>query len=184
MSEVYAVIDLECTCSNDESFPRNDMEIIEIGCAIVNKDGDIQDERDIFVKPVLHEELTDYCKELTGITQEQVDGGISLNQALHDLNAFLDINNVDAWCSWGYFDKNQFKREADNKNIYKANASFFVIPHINLSVKYFNQKGLKRKVGLRKALAQNNLEFIGRPHSGIDDVRNTARLFKYINLEK
>jgi inhibitor of KinA sporulation pathway (predicted exonuclease) len=48
--------------------------------------------------------------------------------------------------------------------------------------KYFKQRGLKRKVGVRKALAQNNLEFIGRPHSGIDDVRNIARLLKYINI--
>lgn len=182
MSEIYAIIDLECTCSNDDSIPRNEMEIIEIGCVIVDTDGDILSEIDIFVKPEKHQQLTDFCKELTGITQEQVDLGISLNQALHELNSFLDKNNVDGWCSWGYFDKNQLKREADDKNIYNANASFFIIPHINLSAKYFKQKGLKRKVGVRKALAQNNLEFIGRPHSGIDDVRNIARLLKYIDL--
>jgi inhibitor of KinA sporulation pathway (predicted exonuclease) len=158
------------------------MEIIEMGCVIVDTDGDILSEIDIFVKPEKHQQLTDFCKELTGITQEHVDIGISLNQALHELNSFLDKNNVDRWCSWGYFDKNQFKREADDKNIYNANASFFIIPHINLSAEYFKQKGLKRKVGVRKALAQNNLEFIGRPHSGIDDVRNIARLLKYIDL--
>lgn len=183
MSEIYAIIDLECTCSNDGSIPRNEMEVIEIGCVIVNLVGEVLNEIDVFVKPVIHDELTDFCKDLTGITQEQVDKGVSLNQALHDLNLFLESNNVDAWCSWGYFDKNQLRKEADNKKIYKINASFFIIPHINLSDMYFKQKGLKRKVGVRKALAQNNLSFIGRPHSGIDDVRNIARLFKYIKFD-
>jgi inhibitor of KinA sporulation pathway (predicted exonuclease) len=178
----FAIIDLECTCSNDGSIPRDEMEIIEIGCVITDIDGNISDEIDIFVKPIIHTELTDFCIELTGITQEKVDDGVSLNEALHRLNSFMISNKVEAWMSWGYFDKNQLDKEANKKLVYKENASFFVIPHINLSDKYVQTKNLKRKVGLRKALAQNNMQFIGRPHSGIDDVRNIARLLNIVEL--
>ena len=31
-----------------------------------------------YVKPVLDPVITDFCTELTGITQEQVDAGVSL----------------------------------------------------------------------------------------------------------
>ena len=179
---LYALVDLECTCSEGNEIDRQNMETIEIACAIVNKNGEIIDELDIFIKPIDNSELTVFCTELTGITQEQVNNGVSLNEGIHKLNEFLNQHNVDAWCSWGYFDKNQLAREAERKGIYKSNAIFFVVPHINLSTKYVATNKLKRKVGLRKALSQNNMKFIGRPHNGMDDVRNTARLLPFINF--
>jgi inhibitor of KinA sporulation pathway (predicted exonuclease) len=43
-----------------------------------------------YVKPTIHPKLTPFCTELTGITQEQVDGGLTLKEALSEVHNFLD----------------------------------------------------------------------------------------------
>ena len=39
--------------------------------------------------------------------------------------------------------------------------------------------GTKTRLGLEAALAAVGLEFDGRPHRGVDDARNTARLYAH-----
>lgn len=182
MTTKYGLIDLECNCSKGDDIPRNEMEIIEIGCVVVDSGGKVLDELDLFVKPVIHEKITDFCTELTGITQDTVDNGIRLVEALKEVYQFLDKHGVDTWLSWGYFDYNKVKQEVGSKQINLGKNSLLDMNHINLSYEYFTQQGLRRKVGVRKALRQKKMEFIGRPHSGIDDVRNIARLLPYVCL--
>jgi len=42
-----------------------------------------------YVKPVIHPQLTPFCTELTGITQDKVDTGIKIEEALSNLHKFL-----------------------------------------------------------------------------------------------
>lgn len=176
-----AVIDLECTCDDKGSIERKDMEIIEIGVAIADMQGNTYNEFNVFVRPVKNQILTDFCKELTSIKQEDVDKGESLENALILLNAFLAKENVDLWGSWGYFDKNKIKKESERLNLDLTQIYFIEkLPFINISDKYYKHQGLSRKCGVRKALAQKRMKFIGTPHRGIDDVRNTARLLPFI----
>jgi len=50
------------------------MEIIEIGAVMVEAQGlTVIDEFQTFIKPVRYPILTEFCKSLTSITQEQVD---------------------------------------------------------------------------------------------------------------
>ena len=50
------------------------MEIIEIGAVMVDRETlSIVDEFQTFIKPIRHPILTDFCKQLTSITQSQVD---------------------------------------------------------------------------------------------------------------
>ena len=37
MSSYFLIVDLEATCSNDGSIPREEMEIIEIGAVMLNR---------------------------------------------------------------------------------------------------------------------------------------------------
>jgi inhibitor of KinA sporulation pathway (predicted exonuclease) len=43
-----------------------------------------------YIKPVVHPNLYPFCTELTGITQDKVDAGILLEDALVALDKFLD----------------------------------------------------------------------------------------------
>lgn len=176
-----AIIDLECTCDDTgKIIPRHEMEIIEIGCVIADLNGNTYNEFNCFIKPIIHPTLTPFCTSLTSITQEQVNNGISLEKALSALDDFLFNENVNQWGSWGGFDANQIRKDIRNNKLRETSFPFLKLEHINLSAEYVIKNELQKKVGVRKALGQNKMKFIGIPHRGIDDVRNIARLLPYI----
>ena len=56
------VVDLEATCCDLHSIPRHQMETIEIGAVMVATDSlEIVDEFQIFIKPLRHPVLTEFC---------------------------------------------------------------------------------------------------------------------------
>ena len=67
----YIVLDLEATCKeNDRSFPN---ETIEIGAVKLDSDFNIISTYNKFIKPKLNPVLTQFCKDLTSITQADID---------------------------------------------------------------------------------------------------------------
>jgi len=67
----HLIVDLEATCCNDASFPKDEMEIIEIG-AVMTLAETLENisEFQTFIRPVRHPQLTAFCKELTSISQK------------------------------------------------------------------------------------------------------------------
>lgn len=69
--DYLVVIDFEATCDNKTSLTPQ--EIIEFPAVLVNLETlRIQAVFRTYVKPVCHPQLTEFCKRLTGIQQEQV----------------------------------------------------------------------------------------------------------------
>lgn len=166
------LIDLECTCNNDNVFGPS--EIIEIGAVagkLSSESFEIVEELQIYVKPTINPTLTNFCTELTGITQSAVDSAIILNDALPALEIWLQAKNVTAWGSWGKFDANQFSQECDLKALSNPMVD---IQHLNIKQLFARKFG--HRVGLERALKLRGLIFAGRQHSGIDDARNIATL--------
>lgn len=187
---LIALIDLECTCDENDKFkkikstiPREEMEIIEIGCSIINEKGDLKNTFTVFVKPEIHVELTDFCKNLTHISQNDVDKGITLSEALLKLDDFLINNNVSSWSSWGYFDRNKIIQETSLKKINYDERFLSSLPHSNLSDIVKKHRGLNRKCGVGKTLNALNLEFVGDRHRAIYDTMNMARIVNKINKD-
>ena len=91
------IIDLEATCwENASREQRNDMETIEIGCAVVEPyTMKLLHEIDIIVKPAFHPKLTNFCTELTSITQEMVDELDGLYGKVNPAESFYTLR--DAW---------------------------------------------------------------------------------------
>jgi inhibitor of KinA sporulation pathway (predicted exonuclease) len=69
-----------------------------------------------YVKPTVNPKLTDFCTKLTGITQRQVDEGVSLETALEQLHKLLRdkaiFNSEFIFMSCGDFDAKALMREA------------------------------------------------------------------------
>ena len=90
--DYYLVLDLEATCCNRETLKRRETEIIEIGAVMVAAQGLTGiDEFQTFIKPVRHPILTEFCKSLTSITQEQVDQAPSYVEAVTLLKQWRPI---------------------------------------------------------------------------------------------
>lgn len=82
------VIDFECNCTRDNSLDL--MEIIEFPIVVVDtKQKKLVNQFSSFVKPTVHEKLSDFCTELTGITQAQVDKANPIEKVLKAADYFL-----------------------------------------------------------------------------------------------
>lgn len=174
MPQHSVIVDLEATCCNKNSFPRTEMEIIEIGAvAARSSDGEPISDFQRFVRPVRHPELTPFCLELTKIKQTQVDAADGFEEVISELsNWLLEVGDYD-FCSWGAYDKRQFEQDCAFHGV----AYPFAGPHRNLKVEFTEAMGGRKRFGVGAALRKLGLEFEGTPHRGIDDARNIARIY-------
>lgn len=170
-------VDVEATCSDDATVPREQMEVIEFGGALLDRDTmEVIERVEFFIKPSLHTELTPFCKELTHITQEQVDGGMTYVRALTLMKAFTARFGKDfCWCSWGAFDKNIFIQDGI---LHGLSPLLGPDNHFNLKVWFSTLNDKKKGFGLNKAIAFKNLEFIGQHHRALSDAENVAQILK------
>lgn len=173
----YIIVDFEATCSDKDEFPKNEMEIIEIGALAIDKTELLKlSEFNAFIKPVLNPKLTDFCKKLTSIREEDVDSAKKFHEVIKEFNIWLSQYNNPIFCSWGNYDKNQLKHDCNYHNI----AYPFNEEHINLKELFSKKQKLKKRLGVGKALKRAGIEFEGTPHRGIDDVRNIYKLIPYM----
>ena len=174
----YVVIDLEATCCDMNSIPRDESEIIEIGAVLVDA-GSLKAEAEFqtFVKPVRHRVLTPFCTELTTITQADVEKAPRFPQASAMLGNFIRGHGKDAlFCSWGGYDRNQFRRDAQFHRVKLPLGE----RHLNLKEAFSQRLGEARQYGTGQALRRVGLSFSGTHHRAIDDARNIARLLPFV----
>jgi inhibitor of KinA sporulation pathway (predicted exonuclease) len=172
------VVDLEATCWG-QGGPREDMETIEFGAVLVRM-SDLQpiDERSWFIKPKLHPQLSDYCTNLTSITQVQVDGGVAFEEVCKLIDDWLDPHRERlGWGSWGNYDRHQLQKDARRLGMESPLEPYH---HTNLKVEFTQRQLGKPQPGMRQALALCGLAIEGAHHRGIDDARNIARLLPWI----
>ncbi len=173
LPERFLVIDLEATCDRGD-WPRDRMEVIEIGALLVAADGErVIDDFQTFVRPSMHPRLTPFCVELTGIAQADVDRAPTFPPAFAALTDWLEDNDT-LFCSWGGFDARIFVDERARHGITTG------LPrHWNLARAFSGRLGRRRRYSVLGALERCGLTFEGRPHRGIDDARNIARLLPW-----
>lgn len=175
------IVDLEATCWNDRPQTVEVMEVIEFGCALASFDGTLYGSCSQLVKPALSPDLSPYCVELTGITQEMVNGAPSFSAAVKRLDDKLQGWAFDAWGSWGLFDFNQLKVEGARHGVLPG---FTQLPHINIKAVWQSTQGRRKKAGLKKALTSLGMDFHGAHHRGEEDAKNIVRVLPYLEVDK
>ena len=173
----WLVIDLEAT-TDLGGWPTEEMEIIEIGAVIVDEQGRELSSFQSFVQPTRRPQLTAFCRELTHIRQDDVEGAPTLGQLQPGFDAWLrpHLPHLQGWLSWGDYDRQQFEVEWRRQRLDSCLAR---LPHFNLKKLFHRQfKSLAgpKRVGLNRALELSGLQFHGTQHRGLDDARNIARL--------
>eukprot|EP01125_Pyxidicula_operculata_P018045 TRINITY_DN6388_c0_g1_i1.p1 TRINITY_DN6388_c0_g1~~TRINITY_DN6388_c0_g1_i1.p1 ORF type:complete len:216 (-),score=35.46 TRINITY_DN6388_c0_g1_i1:5-652(-) len=179
--DYYIIIDYEATCEKDSKTFKN--EIIEFPGVLVDaKSMKIQDTFHTYIKPVEVPKLTNFCKELTGITQEKVNNGVTLDIALELFDAWLNKHNLThsskkpnnfAIVTDGPWDMRNFlDEECKRKNMKKAE---YYEEWVNIRWLFAEFYGIRR-CGVRKMLGKQGMTFEGNQHSGIDDAINISRI--------
>lgn len=168
------VIDVESTCWEEPEKPgRNEFsEIIEIGIAVVDiKKMMIVQNDSIMVRPQ-SSRISKFCTQLTTLTQEQVDKGITFQEAMKKLQK--DYESADrTFVSWGDYDRKMFERNCKDYSVKYP----FGPRHMNLKNAFTMLHGLDREPGMDGALDHLGLKLIGTHHRGVDDAKNIAQIF-------
>ncbi|QDU48490.1 3'-5' exonuclease [Gimesia panareensis] len=173
----FLIIDLEATCCDRKTVPRDEMEIIEIGAVIVARNSlKPLAEFQTFIQPVRHPQLTPFCTELTSITQHDVETAPRFPEALDALLKWSESYDACLFCSWGDYDKSQFQQDCR----YHGLAYPFGEAHLNLKKQFSKAQGSRKRFGMARALKLAGLSLEGTHHRGIDDARNMARLMPWI----
>ncbi|MBE9118811.1 exonuclease domain-containing protein [Lusitaniella coriacea LEGE 07157] len=175
--DYFMVLDLEATCCDRKTIRRNEMEIIEIGAVMVEaKNLTAKSEFQTFVKPIRYPILTEFCKQLTSITQEQVDRAPLYPEAVELFQKWMFQYSNFIFGSWGDYDRKQIEQDSRLYNIPYPIAC----PHINLKQLFTTNQKLSRRYGMAQALELAEIELEGTHHRGIDDARNITQLLPYI----
>src|SRR5579859_559591 len=135
----YIVVDLEATCWKTGN-GTDRQEIIEIGAVMLTPDGaQPWPEFAQFLRPIAEPILSEFCTQLTGITQADVDGAQTFDRVFP---AFVKWIGPDPFtlCSWGTYDLNQFRLDCER---YKITFPATFERHLNLKKAFAQWKQIK-----------------------------------------
>lgn len=182
------VLDFEATCWINEKKPTQ--EIIEFPSVLyeLRADKKVQwiGEFSKYVRPVLEPVLSDFCIELTGITQKQVDEAEPIEIVYEQHYQWLKSNVPEDKFSQifivtaGAWDlKTMLPLEIKNKNltyhqVYKR--------FINIKTEFESFYKVKAN-GMSGMLDKLGLDLDGRLHSGFDDTKNIAKILLKMILD-
>ncbi|MEV6558995.1 3'-5' exonuclease [Nocardia sp. NPDC051756] len=165
------VVDVEATCWDGKTPPGAVSEIIEIGLTVVDlASGARHGKHRILVRPA-RSTVSEFCTELTGLTQDEVDTGVSFAEACR-LLATEHESGIRPWASWGDYDRKQFLSQCQAT----GTAYPFGHRHTNAKLVFNEAYELKRRQGMAGALHIAGLPLEGRHHRGEDDAWNIAAL--------
>ena len=163
------VVDVEATCWEGSPPPGQEGEIIEIGlCLLEVASGQRSDKQSILVRPE-RSQVSSYCTQLTTLTQEQVEHGITFKAAGSMLQQQYATKHR-VWASYGDYDRRQFQKQCE---AFAVNYPFGPT-HINVKNLFALSQGLADEVGMAKALELMKRPLEGVHHRAGDDAWNIA----------
>ncbi|MFF8813551.1 exonuclease domain-containing protein [Streptomyces pactum] len=169
------VVDVEATCWAGSRPPGQVSEIIEVGLTVVDLNaGERLARHRILVRPA-RSAVSTFCTELTGLTQQEVDRGVTFAEACRLL---ADEHRAGArpWVSWGDYDRHQFTRQCQAARVPYP----FGRHHTNAKAVFTGAYGLRKRPGMAQALQIAGLRLEGRHHRGEDDAWNIAALVLHL----
>lgn len=188
------IVDLEATCWKDTSHSWVEQEIIEIGAVLWDTESDDFQFYRTICRPHINRQLSDFCKSLTGITQEEVDcaehfmaGYMGL---IKEMKSFIRLHNEDvakyppferfAFMSWGDWDVKQLMLECARRHIVYP---FDIQSAVNIKSKFWDRiriaKLSPKDRGIASAMRSFGVEFVGKQHCALYDAINSFMVYRW-----
>lgn len=174
----FIIFDLEATCFEHG---QQNHEIIEIGAVKCDAQANPAASFQTYVKPTKNPVLSQFCKDLTSISQENVSSAPYFAEAMLAFEEFIldSFSPQETFLlSWGHYDKNQIETESVQKN-YNGRILDLLKNHHSLKHEYAKLTAQK-PCGMKGALLQLGIPLDGTHHRGIDDATNIMKIFQKI----
>lgn len=169
------IIDIESTCWKGKTPENQDSDIIEIGlCEFDVATLKPRKKHSIIIKPA-RSRVSKFCTELTTLTQDDVDKGVSFKEACEILkDKFFSTRRL--WGSYGDYDKKMFERQCRDLRVSYP----LGFTHVNIKTLLAITMGLEREIGMGVAMKMLDLPIEGTHHRGIDDAWNIGTILANI----
>lgn len=178
--QFYVALDFEATCRDGELMKPQ--EIIQFPAVLI--DGytfQVLDTFNKFVKPQITPVLTDFCKTLTGISQEEVDKGVPFSVALSQFQEWLQSHGlfhnftVVTWGNWDLMC--MLPAQCD---LIGVAVPWCLRTWCNLKYVVNRVAGIHPKVNFKDVVTQYfQLPWIGTAHNGLHDSLNVCQLLPF-----
>ena len=182
----YGILDVEMTCDgkkrngkfvDDDRMKHHHREVISVGFVVVDKKYNIKAKYSSFIKPVHSPCLTQYCQELTGISQYNVDNGKKCNDAFRDIFFLCQKFNIKFILTFGNCDKmglstsmRWIKKKNKHEKVWAIGAIAKMLIDVQPAiVKSIYPKGIKYLPGLKKIADKMELMSKKANHNALND---------------
>ncbi|XP_033107547.1 3'-5' exoribonuclease 1-like [Anneissia japonica] len=187
-TKYYLVCDLEATCV----FPRQqdwEPEIIEIGAILLDRQLERISAFQRFVCPEVNGILTPFCRELTKITQRDVDRAYSFPDVYDDLLEWMRDNGLKlkperqnfTFVTDGIFDCNQYIRNQCKLSKLKfpkwAKSFSNIKKHFNYVLPHMKRTD-RRSNSITDMMEKLKIPMDGQLHRAIDDAKQVVKIMK------
>ncbi len=163
-------VDVEATCWKQGVFSRK-KETIEIGAVLLRLDRAESDwpEFQTFVRPLRLPRLSSFCRELTGITQENIDTAPSFPEALRLFLEWLQPSEPVVLATWSHYDVWQLELDLEANGLPGLGLPFLDVK--KLAVRVVGSKSFDETV------RELSPDTVAMPrHRSIAVARRTARI--------
>lgn len=134
------------------------------------------------VTPTVNPQLTKFCTNLTGITQDMVTNQPALAEVLNRFHAWLKKENLldrsirSIFVTCGDWDLYTMLRS--QCDYFKLDRPEYFNHWINIKKSFHKATGKFARNGMMGMLQDLGIKHTGRHHSGIDDCQNIAEILK------
>lgn len=174
--DYFLILDFEANCIENGTLPCQ--EIIEFPVKVLNAQTlNVEYIFHSYVQPEVVPSITDFCTNLTGITQDMVNNQYKFPEVLQNFHNFLVTNNI-LQSRWIFVTCGDW----DLKTCLRNEAQYKKLPINNYFNAWINIKFLipKFKGGMMELLSLFSIPHSGKHHSGIDDVTNITECLKHL----
>jgi inhibitor of KinA sporulation pathway (predicted exonuclease) len=153
-------------------------QIIQIGYVIFDdQNGTILKENSKHIN--IGVKISKFIKDLTGITDEDIANGTTLESVIDELHQdVITYNTSRKILTWGAGDQEAIRDELKVDYPWKLGRSAFNVKHLYQLFREVN--GLNHSGGLAKSMTKLGLRFQGTKHDALDDAINTAIIFRHL----
>jgi inhibitor of KinA sporulation pathway (predicted exonuclease) len=180
-TKFYVFFDFEMLCS-DQGMPYSEMEAIRLGAVKYNLESETLSYFDRFIKPINTNPLSNFCKKLTGIRDEQLMQADSFPVVFEEFLSWVGGVKRTQFFSWSKSDLTRLILDAGNHDLPETTIRKIEERYIDLQA-VFAKRVSKTTVSVENALALYGLSFNGQPHHPMYDALNTFRIYSsFANL--
>jgi inhibitor of KinA sporulation pathway (predicted exonuclease) len=171
----FIFFDFEMLCSNSGMAFEN-MEAIRLGAVKYDLETESISYFDRFIQPENHEPLTEFCKALTGIDDNDLVDASDFKNVFAEFLEWVGGVKKTRYFSWSPSDLSRLKIDAAKHEVPIRTIGKIEKRYIDFQA-IFKKRVSKGNVSVEDALALYGLHFIGEKHNPMYDAYNTLRIY-------